>query len=120
MIEDVSGNLIEYAMLNIAWLMTFTTLTVSLLKRIPLLDFIPANKLPSIVALTILAIALVADGFGYFEQFNNTFQIITNLLEVFLGGTLGSMGLYHASRAVRMPVLQYKRGDEDRASRNVA
>lgn len=119
MIEDVSNHLIEYAMLNIAWLATFTTIVVSLLKRVPQLDFIPANKLPPIIALVILAIALVADNFGYFDQFNNTFQIITNLLQVLIGGTLGSAGIYHASRAVRMPVLQYKRGDENRATRNV-
>lgn len=120
MIEDVSNHLIEYAMLNIAWLMTFTALVVSGLKRIPLFDFIPANKLSPIVTLLMLAFALVATGFGYFEQFDNAFQLITNLLQVFLGGTLGSMGLYHAARAVHMPVLQYKRGDENRATRNVS
>lgn len=94
---------------------TLTLIIVSLLKRIPALDSIPAGTLTTIVAFVLWATFLIARAAGFEMQFNSisdflevALPALTELALVLLGGT----ALFKVAQVAKTPVLSYSRPPE--------
>lgn len=111
MSEELLNSIVELALLSVVGLAPFATSLTALLKKLELFKSIETKTLSTIVIIGVYVIALVADEFGYIEQFGFTFEavavVVTSLASVFIG----SSALYQGAKLTKTPILGDSRPD---------
>lgn len=112
MFEEFIMQITDVALASVVGLGAFATALTALLKRVSLFDDLPAKTLNVIVVIGVFIIAMVADEFGYIEQFDNVFDIAVRIVVALAGGLVGSAGIYHVAKKTDTPLLGASRSDK--------
>lgn len=111
MFEEFVGEIVSIALASVVGLGGFSSALTALLKQLSVFNAIPSKTISIIVVLAVFGIAMLADGFGYVEQFDNVFNVIVVIVVSLTGTAIGSSATYQLASTTNTPVLGASRNE---------